>query len=324
MTNLVAIIMKQVQLQELVACARHVDARQIRLHVMDRRVDVRDAASALAEHCPEAQLRMLRTSRDDDAALAALFTAPADVFALPIYHASAFYRRIPALRRQATVVHVTDGLGDLFTPWQLQRTVLAPARTSLPKSLAVVAALRLCRADLEFNPFHPRCSAYAQTSLPADRLPISEQKRRQLRQLIPPDQPRSMVIDGFGLAAEKIAARFGLARYVAPQREGGVIVDGRRAMAGQVICAEELIQILRPDAVIGCPSTSLVAAKLAFPDLPVFCLTPPTANQVRGPGFTTLFRRYASQFGVAFLDAPGVESQLRAAMPPPAADSAFA
>jgi hypothetical protein len=308
-SRLISLINKQGQLQEVVACIDHVQPEQVQVHLLGWRTSAADLEALLAERYPALRRQIAPLDLGDPAALAAVFSQPAELFALPIYHASALYRRVPWLRRRSRVVHITDGLGDLFSMWELQRAVLAPP---LLKSLLVLPMLALCRADLEFNPFFPSCSPYSRRSLPVAPFPMARAKRRLLTELIGAYRPRALVIDGFGVTAPTIAAGVGLASYAATQRQGGLMIDGFVHLRRHVVCTEELMQVFRPEVVVGCPSTALVAAKCVHPDVPVLCLAPPTAIRDRGPRFNQVFRKHASRFGVLFVDEDGLEPQLRA------------
>jgi hypothetical protein len=301
--KLVAIVSKQVQLQELFACIRHFGIDHLSLHLTTDRGRINEAGidQLLVEHFPELDVDIKSFQVEDREMVRTILAEEAAVFAVPVYRSSAIYRRVPRLRRRGKVVHVTDGLGDLFSMVELQRAVLARTPLQLLKGVAlVVPTLRLCRADLEFNLFHPRRSAYARASLPVGPFPLSREKRARLEELARSFRPEVLVIDGFDLTAGDIAAGAGITSYIASRRQGGVIVDGKLQLQDQVICAEEVIEVMRPGVVIGCPSTALAAARQVDPAAKVFCITTPKATLVRGPMFNTVFKHYAESCGVTF------------------------
>lgn len=325
MTTLVAIASKQVQLQELIACIRYFEVTDFRLHLFinQGRIDLDGVGLLIRELCPELRLEVSSFDIGDRTTIARILAQKADVVALPVYRASAFYRQVPALRRRSTIVHVTDGLGDLFSMWELQRAVIAKTPAALVKGALVIPQLRLCRADLEFNLFHPNKSPYARKSLGVGPFPMTAAKRRRLENLVRTHQPRALVIDGFDLTAERIAAGVRIDGYIATRRDGGIIINGRPHLDDQVICAEEVLEVMRPAVVVGCPSTALAAARRRHPDIPVFCITTPEAVKIRGPLFNKVFRRHASRFGIVFASTAGevnaIDLQLdrvRAAIPP--------
>ncbi|MGI9499532.1 MAG: hypothetical protein ACR2P3_05815, partial [Geminicoccaceae bacterium] len=313
MTRLVAIASKQVQLHELVACIRHVSADDVRLHLFDNqgRIGLDGVRATLAEACPDARLELSAFDIGDRRAIGAIFDVPADVLAFPLYRSSAFYRRVPALRRRgSTIVHMTDGLGDLFTMWELQRAVIAKTPAALIKGALVIPQLYALRADLEFNPFHPQKTPYAKRSLPAGPFPMTAAKRRSLDTLLKGHRPAALVIDGFDLTAKQIAGNLGIESYVATRRDGGIDLDGRLHLEDDVICAEEVLALMRPELVVGCPSTSLAAARSVHPNLPVYGITTPKALRIRGPCFNTVFQVYAERFGILFAGLGSVSEQL--------------
>ncbi len=315
MSSLVAIAGKQVQLQELVACVDHFGIDDIRLHLFTNqgRVGLESVRATIEEACPRAALMLATFDVDDRKAIRGILRQQADVVAFPLYRSSAFYRAVPALRRRGRwIVHVTDGLGDLFTKWQLQRAVLAKTPLALAKGALVIPQLRALRADLEFNLFHPKQSPYAKRSLGVGPFPIAAAKRRALEGLLKTQRPHALVIEGFDLTAAGIAAGLGLDDYVATRRNGGVEVNGRLLLENDVICAEEVLAIMRPSLVAGCPSTSLAAARHLYPDLPTFCVTTSDALRIRGPRFNAIFRTYAEDFGVAFSDEGDIDAQFDA------------
>ncbi len=325
MTKLVAIASKQVQLHELIACARHFEVRDFRLHVFinQGRIDLDGVRLLIREFCPESRLEVSSFDIDDRATIARILGQKAEVVALPLYRASAFYRRVPALRRRSTIVHVTDGLGDLFSMWELQRAVIAKTPAALAKGALVIPQLRLCRADLEFNLFHPKKSPYARKSLGVGPFPMTAAKRQRLECLVRTHRPLALVIDGFDLTAARIAAGVRIGSYIATRRDGGIIVNGRPHLEDEVICAEEVLEVMRPTVVIGCPSTALVAARCLHAGIPVFCITTSEAVKIRGPLFNKVFRRHASPFGVTFAgaasNADAIDAQfdlIRTAIPP--------
>lgn len=325
MTKLVAIASKQVQLHELVACVRHFEVTDFRLHVFvnQGRMDLDGVRLLIRELCPQSRFEVSSFDIDDRATIARILARKADIVALPLYRASAFYRQVPALRRRSTIVHVTDGLGDLFTMWELQRAVIARTPMALAKGALVIPQLYLCRADLEFSLFHPKTSPYARKSLGVGPFPMTAAKRRRLTNLVRAHGPQALVIDGFDLTAERIAAGVRVDSYIATRRDGGIVVSGRLHLEDEVICAEEVLEVMRPAVVIGCPSTALAAARCLHADIPVFCITTAEAVKIRGPLFNKVFRRHASLFGITFAstasDADAVDVQLdlvRAAMPP--------
>lgn len=323
MTSLVAIASKQVQLQEIVACIAHFAVDDVRLHLFNHqgRISEKGVRAVIGDACPGARLEVAAFRIDDRRAIADILEAPADIVAFPLYRARAFYRRVPMLhRRGSTVVHITDGVGDLFTMWELQRAVLAKTKLALLKGALVIPRLRLLRADVEFNLFHPRQTPYAKRSLPVGPFPIAPAKRLALDGLLKARQPDALVIDGFDLTAERIAAELGLDSYVATRRDGGILIDGRPALEGEIICAEEVLALMRPNLVVGCPSTSLAAARSLHPDLPTFCITTPEALRIRGPRFNAVFQHYAEHFGILFAHPGDVQAQLaeiRALIPGP-------
>jgi hypothetical protein len=177
------------------------------------------------------------------------------------------------------------------------------------KGALVIPQLSFCRADVEFNVFHPEKTPYARQSLSAGPFPMTSEKRRLLDDLFKAHRPKALVIDGFDLTAERIAAELGLESYLATRRDGGIDINGRAHLAGEVICAEEVLEVMRPDVVVGCPSTSLAAARSVHENLPVLCITTPEAMRVRGPLFNQIFRRYARRFGVTFAGSDDVAEQ---------------
>jgi hypothetical protein len=313
MSSLIAIACKQVQLQEIAACIRHFGVGDVRLRLFNQqgRISIDGARATLGEACPGARLDVATFDIGDRQVIAGILGEPADIVAFPLYRASAFYRRVPMLRlRGSTIVHVTDGIGDLFSMWELQRAVLARTPAALLKGMLVMPQLRALRADVEFSPFHPRQTPYAKACRPAGPFPIAADKRLALDGLLKRHAPEALVIDGFDLTAERIAADLGLARYVATRRDGGILIDGRPALEGLIICAEEVLALMRPDLVVGCPSTSLAAARSLHPDLPTFCVTTEAALAVRGQRFNAVFRHHAERFGVLFAGPGDVAAQV--------------
>ena len=311
MTRLVAIASKQVQLQEIVACIAHFAVDDVSLHLFDHqgRISPEGVRATIGETCPHVRLDVASFDIDDRRAIGALLERPADVVAFPLYRASAFYRRVPRLRRRSTIVHITDGVGDLFTMWELQRAVIAKTPTALMKGALVIPQLHALRADLEFNLFHPEKTPYAKRSLPVGPFPMPSDKRQALDILLQAKKPQALVIDGFDLTAEGIAERLGLESYVATRRDGGIDVDGRVYLDEEIICAEEVLALMRPALVVGCPSTSLAAARRLHADLPVLCITTPEALRIRGPRFNAVFRDYAERFGIQFSEAGDISGQ---------------
>ncbi|MDH3662533.1 MAG: hypothetical protein OEU92_21310 [Alphaproteobacteria bacterium] len=311
MTRLVAIASKQVQLQELVACIQHFAVDHAQLHLFDHQGRVsRDGARAtIEETCPKVRLDVASFDIGDRDVIGEIFAPEADIVAFPLYRSSAFYRKVPKLRRRSTVVHITDGVGDLFTMWQLQRAVIAKTPAALIKGALVIPQLYALRADLEFNLFHPQKTPYAKQSLPVGPFPMTRAKRQALHGLLQTKRPEALVIDGFDLTAARIAESLGLDSYVATRRDGGVDIDGRLYLQDDIICAEEVLALMRPALVAGCPSTSLAAARSLYTDLPVFCITTPEALRIRGPRFNAVFQDYAERFGIMFSGSSDVSGQ---------------
>lgn len=266
----------------------------------------------IEELCPGLRLDISVFDIADRARIKEILAEEAEIVALPLYHSSAFYRRIPALRRQSTIVHVTDGVGDLFTMWELQRAVAAKTLGALLKGILVMPQLAYCRADLEFNVFHPQKTPYAKRSLAVGTFPMTAAKRQLLDNLFKAHRPQVLVIDGFDLSAERIAAEVGVDSYLATKRDGGIDINGKAYLDDEVICAEEVLAVMRPEVVVGCPSTSLVAARSVYRDVPVFCITTPAALSIRGPLFNKVFRLYASRFGVSLAGSDDVGEQCAA------------
>ncbi len=263
----------------------------------------------IEELCPALQLDVSTFDIDDRDTIGMILSEEADVVAFPLYRSSAFYRRIPALRRRSKIIHVTDGIGDLFSMWELQRAVIAKTPFALLKGALVLPQLALCRADLEFNLFHPEKTPYAKRSLGVGPFPMTAVKRQLLDSLFKAHRPRALIIDGFDLSAERIAADVGIDSYLATKRDGGININGHAYLPDEVICAEEVLEVMRPELVIGCPSTSLTAARSVHDNMPVFCITTPEAMKIRGPLFNKVFRIYARRFGVTFADSDDVEEQ---------------
>ncbi|MGI9416225.1 MAG: hypothetical protein ACR2RA_00150 [Geminicoccaceae bacterium] len=330
MSSLTAIASKQVQLQELIACITHFGVDDVSLHLFDHqgRISPDGVRATIKETCGPVRLDVSSFDIGDRQAIRKILEQPADVVAFPLYRASAFYRHVPALRRRGTaIVHVTDGVGDLFTMWELQRAVIAKSTLALVKGALVIPQLHALRADFEFNLFHPRKTPYAKRSLPVGAFPIAAAKRQSLDGLLKAKRPGALVIDGFDLAAERIAAELGIESYVATRRDGGIEIDGRLHLDNEIICAEEVLALMRPAVVVGCPSTSLAAARCLHPGLPSLCVTTPAALRIRGPRFNTVFRAYAEDFGIVFARSTEVDVQfdeLRASIPDIACDAVCA
>ncbi len=311
MVQLNAFVSKQVQLQELVACIRHFDICRLRLHLFGSHGQIvpGEARQILREICPSVQLDVMTFDIKDHRTVRALVALQADMIAFPLYHSSAFYLAISRLRKKSTIIHLTDGLGDQFTMWELQRAVLAKSTLRLLKGIAVTSFLRLCRADIEFSNFHPQISPYAKSSRPVGAFPMTERKVSYLSGLFGREKPDALIIEGFDLGAERIAAEAGIGSYVATRRSGGLNVSGKIHLSNQVVCAEEVLELMRPRMVIGCPSTSLVAARIAHEGTPVMCITSPEAAKVRGKHFNPIFRQHAKRYGVSFAESDDVEIQ---------------
>lgn len=313
MTSLTAIASKQVQLQEIAACIAHFNVTKAKLFLFNHqgRIDVEGAPSAIMAACPNVRLEIVTFDIDDRRAIAEILDQPADIAAFPLYRASAFYRRVPKLRRRGAVVHITDGIGDLFSMWELQHAVLARANAALIKSALVIPQLYALRADLEFNLFHPKKTPYAKQSLPVGPFPMADAKRHALGGLLKCYAPEALVIDGFDLTAAGIAEGLGFGSYAATRRDGGIEINGRPFLESEIICAEEVLALMCPDIVAGCPSTSLAAASALYPDLPTLCLTTPKAARIRGARFNHVFRGYAESFGIQFSRAQDLSEQLQ-------------
>jgi hypothetical protein len=233
-----------------------------------------------------------------------------DVLAAPLYHASAIYRRVPKLRRRCRIAHLTDGFGDLFSMWEQQRVIQAKAKIGLLKAALVIPQLYACRADLEFNPLHPATTPYAKKSFATGPFPITEGKRDVLHELFGTHENPALIIDGFDLTAAQIADGIGLESFLATRRDGGIIVNGHIELADDIICAEEVLEVVRPSMVIGCPSTVLAAARHRFDDLPVFCIRTKEADRVRGRSFNDVFEKYGRRFGMTFAGGRTLQEQL--------------
>ncbi len=67
---------------------------------------------------------------------------------------------------------------------------------------------------------------------------------------------------------------------------------------------------MRPNVVVGCPSTSLAAARSMHADISTFCITTSEALRIRGPRFNAVFQDYAERFGIIFAEPGSVEAQL--------------
>jgi len=312
MTSLIAIASKQVQLQELVACIQHFDIDDVRLKLFNHqgRISPDGVRKTIGEICPKTRLDVGSFDIDSPQAIGEILDSPADVVAFPLYRASALYRRVPSLRRRSTIVHVTDGLGDLFTMWELQRAVIAKTGIALFKAALVIPQLYALRADFEFNLFHPKKTPYAKKCLPVGPFPIASAKREALDGLLKRFTPRALVIDGFDLTAEHIAAELDIESYVATRRDGGININGQIHLEDEIICAEEVLALRRPELVVGCPSTSLAAARALYPDIPTFCLTTSEALRIRGPRFNAIFEGYGKHFGIQFSKAGMTKDQL--------------
>lgn len=276
------------------------------------RIDLDGVRLLIEACCPNLELDVSTFDIGDREAIGEILADEADIVAFPLYRSSAFYRRIPKLRQRSKIVHVTDGVGDLFTMWELQRAVIAKTHFALLKGAMVLPQLAFCRADVEFNLFHPQKTPYAKRSLAVGPFPMTSAKRQLLDNLFRAHQPKALVIDGFDLTAERIAAGVGVDSYLATKRDGGININGRAYLSDQVICAEEVLEVMRPALVVGCPSTSLAAARSVHDNIPVFCITTPEAMRIRGPLFNKVFRAYAIRFGVTFADSDDVEEQFRA------------
>jgi len=312
MTSLTAIASKQVQLQELIACIDHFAVDDVRLHLFDHqgRISAEDVQSTILETRPTIRIEVSSFDIGNPVAITKILDRRADVVAFPLYRASALYRRLPDLKRRGvTLVHVTDGIGDLFTMWELQRAVLAKTRSALFKAALVIPQLYALRADVEFNLFHPEKTPYAKRCLPVGPFPFASTKRAALADLLQARQPRALVIDGFDLRAAHIAHELGLGSYVATRRDGGIDINGYVELPNEIICAEEVLALMRPELVVGCPSTSLAAARALYDDLPTFCLTTSEALRIRGPCFNIVFRHYAERFGIVFSEADDSQGQ---------------
>ncbi len=273
------------------------------------RIGLNGVRRLIGELCPDVRLSVSTFDIDDRDRIGHILDDDADIVAFPLYRSSAFYRRIPLLSQRSKIVHVTDGVGDLFTLWEMQRAVIAKSKTALLKGALVLPQLALCRADLEFNIFYPARSPYAKTSLPVGPFPMVEAKRQRLDSLFKAHRRMALIIDGFDLSAEHIAAHAGINSYVATKRDGGITINGTRYLDDDVICAEEVLEVMRPDIVIGCPSTSLAAARMMHRNLPVYCITTPAALRSRGALFNKVFRTYAEGLGIIFADSEHVGEQ---------------
>lgn len=311
MVSLNAFLSKQVQLQELVACLRHFSVDELRLHLFGKHGQIHpsEAEDVLREAFPSLQLHLTAFDIKDHRTVRSLLSEQADLIAFPLYHSSAFYTAIPRLRRGSTIVHLTDGFGDQFSIWDMQRAVLAKSTWGLLKGGVISALLPLCRADIEFSNFHPRTSPYAKRSRPVGAFPMTKEKRRVLSELFQREKPRVLIIEGFDLSAEKIAVMAGIDGYVATKRSGGIDVNGETYLTEHVICAEEVLELMQPKLVIGCPSTSLIAARLADDDIPVICITTPRAAKMRAKPFNAIFRRHAQPYGVRLTGSDDVDEQ---------------
>ena len=311
MVQLSAFLSKQVQLQELVACIRHFDVCRLRLHLFGSRGQIvpSEAQQVLHETCPSVHISIMTLDIKDHRAIRTLVSQKADLVAFPLYHSSAFYSAVPRLRRKSKIIHLTDGLGDQFTMWELQRAVLAKSTFRLLKGIAVISFLPLCRADIEFSSFHPHKSPYAKSSHPVGAFPMTKQKVSYLSNLFRQEKPDILIIEGFDLDAERIAAEARIGSYVATLKSGGLNVGGKVHLENQVVCAEEVLELMRPKMVIGTPSTSLVAARMVHDGMPVMCITSPEAAKVRGKDFNQIFRQHAKRFGVSFAESDHIEDQ---------------
>lgn len=284
---------------------------RLHLFVNQGRISPEGVRLLVQEMCPRVRLDISTFDIENRAAIAEILEQEAEIVAFPLYRSSAFYRRVPGLRRRSTIVHVTDGIGDLFSMWELQRAVIAKTTGALIKGALVIPQLYACRADLEFNLFHPKKSPFAKRSLGVGAFPMTAAKRALLDSLFKAHGPQALIIDGFDLTAERIAAGAGVDSYLATRRDGGITINGRLYLEDEVICAEEVLEVMRPAMVIGCPSTALAAARCLHADIPVFCITTAEAIRIRGPRFNTVFRTYAKGFGVTFTNAEEIDMQLR-------------
>ncbi len=273
------------------------------------RVSLDGVRLLIKELCPDIRLDVSTFDIDDRRIIADILAEEADIVAFPLYRSSAFYRHVPILRQRSKIVHVTDGIGDLFTMWEMQRAVIAKTNSALVKGALVIPQLALCRTDVEFNIFHPAKSPYAKRSLPVGPFPMMEAKRQRLDNLFKIHRPSALIIDGFDLTAEGIADGVGISSYLATKRDGGITINGSDYLQDDVICAEEVLEVMRPDVVIGCPSTSLAAARTMHRDVPVFCITTPAALKIRGVRFNKVFRVYAQKFGIVFAESDDVHIQ---------------
>lgn len=225
--------------------------------------------------------------------------------ALPLYVGLPYWSNVRNLRRSATVINLSDGsventsIRDCFCRIKLN----AKSPYSIIKTIFLPTLIELFfQADVCFHPFSPAyTSCFAKKTLPLAGIEVPMQKVQVVKSIIEKYNPEHLIIGGFEYSPKDLAERFNISNYIATTKQKFLCVNGENITIDDFLCAEEILSIFKPKAVIGCASDAVLSAKIAYPDIKCFALESRQAVSDWGILYNHIYAKQTRRAGVKFV-----------------------
>jgi hypothetical protein len=225
-----------------------------------------------------------------------------DIFCAPFirYHSIWTFVRL-ARDRQIKTVHLSETLPDTFGLLGYRLGFRGRSLKSWLSSPLAVMYARMNKPDLCFFPMMPEiANPFVKDSRQASIPPLANEKLYHLKSIIT-DEPRTLLISGFGYDHFNMASASGCKRWIATSKNKEIFIDGNRVELPYHVTAEEVLMLKRPPRLISYTGTAVVWAKRIYPGLDIECYKASGLDYQYGSLYSVMASRSLNKIGIKVL-----------------------
>lgn len=225
--------------------------------------------------------------------------------ALPLYVGLPYWLNVRWLKQFSTVINLADGstenttIKDCFLRIKVKKTNFYHRLKSI---LLPVIIRRFFKADICFFPFSPTYqSCFAKQSLAVNPISLDQNKKALISKIIKENDPEYLFIGGYEYTPEYLAGLYKTDKFIATSKEKVIIINGEKKPIDLFICAEDVLSVFKPKAVVGCASDAVLSAKLLYPDIPCYALESTGATNSWGTLYNQIYKKQTQNADVIFV-----------------------
>lgn len=213
-----------------------------------------------------------------------------DLVAIPFVGGRVYYRLRYWFDKSVKFIVINDGTCECSSLLDFYRRIRIHKPLDYVKAILMLTEMAcLARGEEAYSIFYPLKSCFAKAVFPASPLPVPAEKAVRIRKMVSAPGPVEYAVQGYGLKYEDIVRKFKFRNPVTTVKQP---LDSQDFVSG-----EEVVDVLRPQRVVGYCCEVLMYAKKLYPETECIAIMDPETDEKWGRQHNAIYRKQAGLIG---------------------------